>query len=97
MEKSSPTMMFRLFTRSARTPPAMERITIGAKEQAVTTPNRAGDPVLAQKIQGQGKAQDRVAEEGDDLSDHDEKKIPPKRCFLHIYLHDPMNKPTVGL
>ena len=52
VEKSSPTIMLRLFTRSASTPPTIERMTIGAKEQAVTIPNSVEDPVSRNKYSG---------------------------------------------
>ena len=52
VEKSSPTIMLRLFTRSASTPPIIERMTIGAKEQAVTTPNSVEEPVSRNKYNG---------------------------------------------
>ena len=35
--------------RSANTPPIIDKITIGANEQAVTTPNRVDEPVSLNK------------------------------------------------
>ena len=55
VEKSRNTMMFRLFTRSANTPPSRERRIIGRREQAVTMPNRADDPVSRSKKSGKEK------------------------------------------
>ena len=55
VEKSSPTIMLRLFTRSASTPPTIERMTIGAKEQAVTTPNSVEQPVSRSRYSGKAK------------------------------------------
>ena len=52
VEKSSPTIISRLFTRSANTPPTIEGITIGAKEQAVTTPNSVEEPVSRNRYSG---------------------------------------------
>ena len=77
VEKSSPTIMSRLFTRSASTPPTIERITIGAKEQAVTTPNNVDDPVSRNRYSG--KAKRKIAL----LADHDESKITSEKFCLH--------------
>ena len=77
--------MFRLFTRSATTPPMGEqhRRDEGRRPHR---PEQGGGACLPQEVQGQGKAQDGVAEQGDDLPDDHQGKIPAKQgrlCLLH--------------
>ncbi len=55
LEKSSATMMFRLFTRSATTPPMGEHSTAGINAAAPTAPNRAGDCVCRSRYSGRAK------------------------------------------
>lgn len=83
VEKSSPTIMLRLFTRSASTPPTIERMTIGAKEQAVTTPNSVDEPVSLNRYSGKANRKMALPEKGNDLADHDESKITPEKFCLH--------------
>ncbi len=45
VKKSSATMIFRLFTLSAKIPPKNERKIMGRKEDAVTIPKRDAEPV----------------------------------------------------
>ena len=55
VEKSSATMIFRLFTRSATTPPMGEHSTAGRNAAAPTAPNSPADPVCRSRYSGNAK------------------------------------------
>ena len=55
VRKSKQTIIFRLFKRSASTPPKSDNTIMGKKEQAVTMPNKVDEPVSFNKYNGKEK------------------------------------------
>src|SRR5699024_3509833 len=97
VEKSNPNKMSRLLTRSANTPPTSERMTIGAKEQAVTTPNSVDEPVSLNRYSG--KANRKMALPKREMIWPITTRVKSRlKSFVCIkYLHYLDIKPTVGL
>ena len=71
----------------------------GQEGAGVHHPEEGDGARLPQQVQGQGEVEDGVAEEGDDLPDDHQRKIPGEQgAFLCVHRGTPFFiKPTVGL